>query len=348
MTMGGAGEAPCDGPSPAPTAHGVDTEAAGPAPSIAARRSLSVAAVVAALSLIALSVRWWATPSWRLPMIQALYPVLAAGLSLVLVVGALVLLRRRRRGPAALVALPLLVPAALAAGTLSSDTVAAGARDEVVLAANLQYGQADPQAIVSSVRTRGVSSLVLVEVTPSAWAGLRRAGLDTVLPHQVGAPRTGAGGSMVLSRHPLRTVAVPGAAPGFAQPAARVSAPGGAYVMRAVHTYPPTGGLGHRWADQLAELARWQRSVPSGEPLVLAGDFNASASHPGFRQVRDGMTDALAATGAGWVRTWPREERIPPFVGIDHVLTRGMPVVDAGTVRLPGSDHDGVWARLRR
>lgn len=34
------------------------------------------------------------------------------------------------------------------------------------------------------------------------------------------------------------------------------------------------------------------------------------------------------------------------MVHLDHVLFRGMDVADAGTVRVPRSDHDGVWAAL--
>lgn len=307
-----------------------------------------VAAALMLSSLLAFSVRWWPSPSWRLPMVQALYPVLAAGLSLVLVVATLWLLLRRRRAAAALLGLPLLVPLLLTAGTFGSDTVAAGPRDEVVMAANLQFGQADPRAVVAAARGQDAAVLVLVEITPDARDGLRRAGLETLFPYHVGVPRSGATGTMIFSRHPVSEVTVTGAARGFAQQAARVRAPGGPYLVRAVHTYPPTGGLGARWAEQLGELERWQRAQPADEPLVMAGDFNASSSHPAFRRTADGMTDALPATGAGWVRTWPREERVPPFVAIDHVLVRGLKVVDAGTLRVPGSDHDGVWARVQR
>ena len=52
-----------------------------------------------------------------------------------------------------------------------------------------------------------------------------------------------------------------------------------------------------------------ERSQPDGIPLVLAGDFNASADHPGYRQVADGLVDAHRAVGAGWVRTWPLGRR---------------------------------------
>ncbi len=82
------------------------------------------------------------------------------------------------------------------------------------------------------------------------------------------------------------------------------------------------------------------------EPLVLAGDFNASQAHPAFRLMADGLVDAHRAAGLGWVRTWPQGRRVPPFVQLDHVLERGFDVLHAGVVGVVGTDHAAVWARL--
>lgn len=49
-----------------------------------------------------------------------------------------------------------------------------------------------------------------------------------------------------------------------------------------------------------------------------------------------------------WRPTWPQGSRIPPFVQIDHVLARGFAVADEGIVHVPGTDHAGVTATLRR
>lgn len=37
---------------------------------------------------------------------------------------------------------------------------------------------------------------------------------------------------------------------------------------------------------------------------------------------------------------------VPPFARIDHVLARDLGVIDSGLVRVPGTDHRGVWAEL--
>ena len=92
-------------------------------------------------------------------------------------------------------------------------------------------------------------------------------------------------------------------------------------------------------------LDAWQRGRP--EPrAVLAGDLNASAGHPGFRGLLRTMDDAGEASGRWLVRTWPHGRRVPPFVALDHVLTRGLAVESFEAVRVPGSDHDAILVDL--
>ncbi|WP_170206776.1 endonuclease/exonuclease/phosphatase family protein [Barrientosiimonas humi] len=306
-------------------------------------RRLAAAGLTVLVALL-VSTRWWDTHRFQVPVLQAAFPVVGA-----LAVGwaALLLALRHRTAATVLAVLAALVPLLLAGGSLRSDTVPSRPGDQVVMSANLQYGRADPAALVTLVREQRVDVLVLVEVTPDAAAALRRAGLDRLLPQSAGSPRTGADGTVIRSRHPLQTLEnaqVPGL---FGSPVARVRAPSGTYVVKGVHPYPPAGELVAGWHRQLRDLGRWVRAQPTDEPLVLAGDFNSSSAHPAFREATAGLTDAHGAAGKGWVRTWPVGQRVPPFVQIDHVLQRGGRVVDAGSATVPDTDHAVVWARLR-
>ena len=119
--------------------------------------------------------------------------------------------------------------------------------------------------------------------------------------------------------------------------------PDGAFRVKAVHTRQPIVSA-RGWAQDLDRLHTWQLAQPADQPLFMAGDFNASQSHPAFRAMLEGLTDAHRATGGGWVRTWPQGRRIPPFVQLDHVLGRGVTAVDAGVTPVRGSDHAAVWA----
>lgn len=301
---------------------------------------------VTALVAVGVSTRWWDTPSWRVPVVQAAFPLVGLG-AIVWALLCLLLLWRRGRVVWALPAVVVaLVPAWLAIVALLPSTVDGTAREEVVAASNLEFGEAEPEALVAAARDHEVDTLVLTEVTPEAAARLDDAGLAELLPHRVGSPQPGADGTVILSRHrttPVRDGHVAGL---FDQPVALVHAPTGDYTLRAMHPYPPTPRLVQGWHRQLGDAKTWVDAQPADLPLVLAGDFNASRAHPAYRSLAEGFTDAHRATGGGWVRTWPQNGRLPAFVELDHVLIRDGGVVDAGSVVVPGTDHSLVWARL--
>ena len=293
-----------------------------------------------------LGVRWVDSTVGMVAVLQSIVPMTG------IVVAALVAIAaatRRWRITAAAGSL-LIVGATLAVPSVLGHTVAPGRDDLVVMSANLEYGGADAQSLVTAAREHRVDVLVLLEITPAAVERLRAAGLDSLLPESVGRSSQDAGGTIIRSRNPLSLVE-PGlehASPrGFDQPVVSVRRPADEVVLRAVHSLPP-GPLGAAdWRSGLADLQAWREQQPADQPLVMAGDFNSSQSHPGFRQVAETMTDAHRAVGQGWVRTWPQGRRlVPPFIQLDHVLVRGLGVVDAGVVHLPDTDHAAVWARL--
>jgi endonuclease/exonuclease/phosphatase (EEP) superfamily protein YafD len=240
----------------------------------------------------------------------------------------------------------------------------------VVMTANVQYGQADPAALITTVRTYDVDVLTVLEATGALRDELAALGLTEQLPHVIDrsyqdctpAWRATAGGAdpgcvsaagaLLYSRHPLGDGSVPRPpVTTFEAPAAVVAAPGGEIVVMAAHPVPPVGRASARWRAELTALVDWAGDVPTGTPLVIAGDFNADETHPALRRFADaGLYDAHREIGAGPVATWPREGRfgVPmiPLFHLDHVLARGLDVTAAGTTPLPGSDHDVAWAAL--
>lgn len=278
---------------------------------------------------------------WTLVAAQAVRWVVA-----ILAVGVLALcVGGRQRAVGAAAALLVLVHAAIAVPSFVPGPGTAPSEDDlVVMAANVELGQADLGALVVAVRAQEVDVLVLLELTQEAADRLGAAGLDDLLPEQELQPAPGPAGSGVLSRYPLDLQEV--APSRFAQPAVEVATPQGPVLIRAAHPTPPVR-FPALWHRELGDLAGW--AVGSREqdlPLVLAGDLNAGSDHPPFRRLTEVLTDAHAERGQGWVRTWPQGGVVPPFVQLDHVLVRGLPVVDAGTVVLPDTDHAAVWARL--
>ena len=175
--------------------------------------------------------------------------------------------------------------------------------------------------------------------------------MDTVLPESVGRSSQDAGGTIVRSRNAL-TLMDPGldqvSAHAFNEPVVSIQRPAGRVVLRAVHSQPPSLSGAVDWRSGLADLQAWRERQPTDQLLVLAGDFNSSWGHPGFRQVAEAMTDPHRAAGQGWVPTWPQGRRlIRPFIQLDHVLVRGVGRRGCRcVVHLPNTDHAAVWARL--
>ena len=308
-----------------------------------------VAAAVLGLALLGLTVafatRWLDVASSEVAAVQAVVPVTGTGVVVVTLLALVCGLRRL----ALVGAVPSVVAVVLAVASLGlTGTARADGEDTVtILSSNLEFGGASAEDVMNGVRDHSADVIVLVEVTSQAVARLRTAGLDKELPYAVGHPESGTTGAVIRSRWPLSLLDAGKGVDGslFWEPYALVQRPGGAFRVKAIHTRQPivTASGWHRDLDRILE---WQLAQPADQPLVLAGDFNASESHPAFRSMLDGLIDAHRATGGGWVRTWPQGRRIPPFVQLDHVLGRGVTATDAGVVPVRGTDHAAVWATV--
>jgi len=305
---------------------------------------LLLACLVVAFLLV--GSRWIDSTVGIVVVLQSMVPL---AIFLVVVLTSIAACTRRWRLTIASGAL-LALCAAMVGPSFLSRGVPPGPDDLVVMSANLEYGGGDAQSLVRAARQHRVDVLVLLEITPAAVERLRLAGLDTLLPESVGRSSQDAAGTIVRSRLPmtLRDPLLDQISPNvFKDPIVSIHGPTGTIVLRAIHARPPVLSGAADWRLGLAEMQAWREEQPSGQPVVMAGDFNSSSDHPGFRAVAKTMTDAHRATGQGWVRTWPQGRRlIRPFVQLDHVLVRGLGVVDAGVVNLPKTDHAAVWARV--
>ncbi|RRO17368.1 endonuclease/exonuclease/phosphatase family protein [Saccharopolyspora rhizosphaerae] len=303
----------------------------------------------AVLSLLTLGFACWAA----LPVVELdvdRYTVALTALAqYAVVVGAVLVLVALllRRWLNVLVA--LLATAALA-GTVAPralpDQVSAQGEPLRVLSVNAYFGRAEAAAIVEQVRDRRVDVLSLQELTPELVAELERAGLFAELPNRVLHAGPLADGTGIVSRYPLRELAlVPRTT--LAQPSALVDLPVGRDVeFVAVHPIYPMG------ADTTPVWARDMVALPepslAGRPRVLAGDFNATLDHTRLKDlIGRGYVDAAGVLGEGLTPTWPSGWTAPP-VTIDHVLSSGgvLPA-DYEVVDVPGSDHRAVFTTLR-
>lgn len=266
------------------------------------------------------------------------------------------LLSARRR----LVVLPLTLGLAVHSMLLlpylpGTPSAVAGQRATVgLLELNLRFGLADTRQLAAEIDRRSPDVVVLAEVTDSTMEVLNSKAWRTRLPYRLGTADTdadpatgyggGAGGTMILSRFALTELGRTQDT-AFTNLAVRVAMPEHPFVLVGAHPANPEHGLS-RWlqdGQSLAQLA----SAHTGEPLVVAGDLNATAEHLTLRELkaRAGLSDT--ASGRGWHPTFPADAWYPPVIQIDHVLvSRAFTTTGLDTFAVAGTDHRGLMVQL--
>ena len=212
-----------------------------------------------------------------------------------------------------------------------------------VVTANLQFGRADPFALVKLVKEHRVDVLATEELTPEAVALLRGAGLEQELPYSELAPFRDADGCGLWSRYPLDRL--PPFQARFQSPGALVKLPTRQVVVRVLHAFPPTDGPLYR--KDYAALTDQVRQLDPMTPTVLAGDLNASVDNTVLRNLMGSrFRDSSEQAGSGVVATWS-PMGWPALLHLDHVLVDPhFSVRSTVVLALPGSDHRALLARL--
>jgi endonuclease/exonuclease/phosphatase family metal-dependent hydrolase len=312
-------------------------------------RRLWLDVVIGVLLLVLVAVgalRWYDSTAYLVVVLQTAGPFVVVGLGL-LAVATLVLRRWRMLLP---VVVALAVAATVAAPAFRATSSPKASRDLTVMSANTWIGSANAGQLMDAVRFHDVDVLVVTEATPAIMRGLDAEGASDYFTHREGIARASTfTGTMILSRYPL-SVRNPGTdataeATQSVQPELDVTAPEGTVRLKVAHPTAPLQGDTAQWRAGLSALQSWKERLAGDQLVVMAGDFNASFGHPGFRDLAEGLDDAQRTDGQGWVRTWPfAGNRLPPFVQLDHLLSRRLTVVAAGQVAFNRADHAAVWA----
>lgn len=144
-------------------------------------------------------------------------------------------------------------------------------------------------------------------------------------------------GNAILSRLEIQqwhTIALPA---GGGEPRAAIGA------VLATHGAPQIWcthlGLRSDWREnQLAFLSERFYLLPETTPVILGGDFNAS---PGAPEIRSFLQATRMTDFDLTAPTFPAEN---PVSRIDHLLGKGVELINSGTREDPGSDHCLIWA----
>ncbi|EDY49889.1 integral membrane protein [Streptomyces clavuligerus] len=214
-----------------------------------------------------------------------------------------------------------------------------------VLTSNVEYGNAAP-ALVATVR-REQPDLVFVQECPITCSRALAEEIPRAeYPYRHVVEGYGADGAAILSKHPLRkTAGVPGS---LAMPGAVAEIAGREVRLQLVHPLPPIPGMVDDWHRELGHIRAYAAGVKDA-PAIVAGDFNATQDHAGFRRVLDagGLRDSAALGGASRTPSWPTAVFRPLGAQIDHVLIgRDLSVRGARFLELPDTDHRALLVGL--
>jgi endonuclease/exonuclease/phosphatase (EEP) superfamily protein YafD len=219
-----------------------------------------------------------------------------------------------------------------------------------VMTANLYLGQADAAALVKTA-SANADVLAVQELTHDEVARLSAAGVDKVFPYRALDARDHASGGGVWSRYPIsESKRVDGYTLAMVRVRLRIDGVAVDPMVLVAHLSGPWPQPIDDWTRELSDMPGTLRtaSEAAGSGCVMvAGDFNSTFDMARFRRLlRGGYRDATEQAGAGWRSTYPADARVPPFMGIDHILTARCTATSTATVALPGSDHRGLVATV--
>lgn len=210
-----------------------------------------------------------------------------------------------------------------------------------VFDANVSQANEDLRSISGEIAAADPQVVAIEELTPVGYASLDATGVLDHFQSRLLRPEVGAGGLGLWSTLPLTGATSWDNERGQVELSASVIFAERRLTLDVIHAYAPVGaGQPALWRRQLEAVSG--RLHTQGRPLVVAGDFNATADLPQFRAITDqGLSDTAVMAGKGWLLTWPRNQAwVPPYLRLDHVLvSAGLTVTGyrLGTGR--GSDH---------
>jgi endonuclease/exonuclease/phosphatase (EEP) superfamily protein YafD len=230
-----------------------------------------------------------------------------------------------------------------------------------VLTSNIEHGVTSPAAVVELASRFRVDLLLVQELAAEAVTRFQQAGIEELLPHAFLRPRPNGQGTGIFSAVPLQEMTSHDGF-GFELLSARLQVPqpdGGSAaqippkgpLVFSVHLEPPWPRPAAAWCRELPKLADLLHTLPdTGGPesgVLVGGDFNATFDHGQFRRLlRHGFRDAWLDTARTPLFSWSPNRRVPPLLGLDHVLLRHARARVIRTLPVPGTDHHAVFAEI--
>jgi endonuclease/exonuclease/phosphatase family metal-dependent hydrolase len=219
-----------------------------------------------------------------------------------------------------------------------------------LMTANLLNGRADPghfAAVIDRVRP---DLVVTQEMAPDAAEVIA-----SRFPHHALLPDLDHRGRGIASRFDaeFEPLDLPWR-PGFW---ARVDLGGPNLSVAGIHLLNPVAFPWWRSVpgrgDQIDALFSWaDQTIEPDQPLVVAGDINATPVWPVYRRLNERWDDLVAKVGEGSAKkpapTWGWRPGWPRMLRIDHVFGSGVQPVGSTVEPLSGSDHAALVVAMKR
>jgi endonuclease/exonuclease/phosphatase (EEP) superfamily protein YafD len=214
-----------------------------------------------------------------------------------------------------------------------------------LMTVNLLHEHSDPVDFVGILERHDPDVVVTQELGPIA-ADI----LASVYEHHRLRPALGFAGRGIATRFPAEFADID--MPGRDGTAAILEIFGRRVWLAGVHLLNPIHFPWWRSARargrQLHGLFEWMSR--SEEPLMVAGDLNASPRWPAFKQMTERVDDLVAdwALREGTVpeRTWAWRPGWPRLLRIDHVFGAGMKADHVEVDTIGGTDHNPLVVDL--
>ncbi|WP_082956679.1 MULTISPECIES: endonuclease/exonuclease/phosphatase family protein [unclassified Mycobacterium] len=219
-----------------------------------------------------------------------------------------------------------------------------------VISANLRLGQADPGDVVRLAREQA-DVIAFQELTQDEADRLAGAGLDATFPYRWLEPRDGPGGAGVWSRFAIDAPErIGGYTFAFLTARIRVAGVSVAPTVVVAHMAGPWPVPIDDWRRDMSRLPSTLSEVgehAGAGSVIVAADMNSTTDMRPFRALLGhGYSDAAEQSGTGFKPTFPADSWLPPFIAIDHILTRNCAATSLRTLTIPGSDHRGLLVTI--